>query len=70
MAPIVFRGETVGLLEFYRAVARPWTGAEIDTVRLLAHALGPAVGPAAAGDGGGGSDLQWTPDALGATSRP
>ncbi|MEA2403446.1 MAG: hypothetical protein QOE08_93, partial [Thermoleophilaceae bacterium] len=43
MAPIVARGETVGLLEIYRAAARPWTGSEIDHARLLAHSLSGAV---------------------------
>ncbi len=43
MAPIVARGETVGLLEIYRATARPWTASEIDHARLLAHSLGGAV---------------------------
>jgi diguanylate cyclase (GGDEF)-like protein len=43
MAPIVSRGETVGLLEIYRTTARPWAGGEIDTARLLAYALGPVL---------------------------
>src|SRR5215212_11089030 len=43
MAPIVVRGETIGLLEIYRATARPWTASEIDRARLLAHSLGGAV---------------------------
>jgi GAF domain-containing protein len=61
MAPIVFRGETVGLLEFYRAVARPWTGAEIDSARLLAHALGASVQTER------GGELPWSPAAFGAS---
>jgi diguanylate cyclase (GGDEF)-like protein len=40
MLPIVFRAESVGLLEVYRRTARPWTGSEIDQVRVLAHHLG------------------------------
>jgi GAF domain-containing protein len=66
MAPVVFRGETVGLVEFYRAVARPWTGAEIDTARLLAHSLGPAVQLTP----GSGGELPWSPGAFAAPTRP
>jgi EAL domain-containing protein (putative c-di-GMP-specific phosphodiesterase class I) len=62
MAPILYRGATVGLLEVYRAVARPWTGPEIDTARLLSHALGASVRPASSGD-----ELPWSPEALGGT---
>lgn len=62
MAPIVFRGETVGLLEFYRAVARPWTGAEIDSARLLAHSLSAAVQTER------GGELPWSPASFGASS--
>jgi diguanylate cyclase (GGDEF)-like protein len=40
LAPIVFRGETLGLLEIYRRTRRPWANAEIDETRLLAHHLG------------------------------
>jgi diguanylate cyclase (GGDEF)-like protein len=40
MVPVVFRAESVGLLEVYRRSARPWTMAEIDQVRVLAHHLG------------------------------
>jgi diguanylate cyclase (GGDEF)-like protein len=43
MAPIVFRGTTVGLLEVCRRTARPWTSDQIDQVRLLAHSLGAAM---------------------------
>ncbi len=43
MAPIIFRGETVGLLEVYRRVARPWTGSQIDDARLVAHSLAATV---------------------------
>lgn len=64
MAPIVFRGATVGLLEVYRAVARPWTGAEIDTARLLSHALGASVRPPDAA--GAARELPWSPEAFGA----
>ncbi len=39
LAPIIFHGETIGLLEIYRRVARPWTGTEVDQVRMLAHQL-------------------------------
>jgi EAL domain-containing protein (putative c-di-GMP-specific phosphodiesterase class I) len=62
MAPIVFRGDTVGLLEFYRRVARPWTSAEIDRARLLAHSLGAAVQAERAG-----GELPWSPATFGAT---
>jgi diguanylate cyclase (GGDEF)-like protein len=58
MAPIVGRGETVGLLEIYRATARPWTAAAIDHARLLAHSLSGAVQRDV-------SDLPpWTPDTV------
>jgi diguanylate cyclase (GGDEF)-like protein len=43
MAPVIFRGATVGLLEIYRRAARPWTSAQIDHARLLAHSLGGAI---------------------------
>jgi diguanylate cyclase (GGDEF)-like protein len=43
MVPIVFRAETVGLLELYRRAARPWTAGEIDQARMLAHHLGAAI---------------------------
>jgi EAL domain-containing protein (putative c-di-GMP-specific phosphodiesterase class I) len=43
MAPILHRGETVGLLEICRREPRPWTGREIDRARLLAHSLGMAI---------------------------
>jgi diguanylate cyclase (GGDEF)-like protein len=39
LAPIVRRGETVGLLEFYRRAPRPWTGTEVDQARVLANQL-------------------------------
>jgi diguanylate cyclase (GGDEF)-like protein len=39
LAPIIFRGETIGLLEVYRRTARPWAGTEVDQVRMLAHQL-------------------------------
>jgi GAF domain-containing protein len=58
MAPIVFRGVTVGLLELFRHAAQPWTGAEIDQARVLAHQLGAAI------HGGLDQSLPWTPDAL------
>jgi diguanylate cyclase (GGDEF)-like protein len=43
LAPIVFGGETVGLLEVYRVTARPWTETEIDQARVVAHHLGAAL---------------------------
>ena len=43
IAPVVFRGETVGLVEIYRRTARPWTGVEIDDARILAHSLGASI---------------------------
>jgi diguanylate cyclase (GGDEF)-like protein len=43
MAPIVFAGDTVGLLEIYRCTPRPWTGTEIDQARVLAHHIGAAM---------------------------
>jgi diguanylate cyclase (GGDEF)-like protein len=43
MLPIVFRAESVGLLEVYRRSALPWTRMEIDQVRVLAHHLGIAA---------------------------
>jgi GAF domain-containing protein len=43
MAPIVHRGRTVGLVEFYRNEPRPWTTTEIDHLRMLAHHLGPTI---------------------------
>jgi diguanylate cyclase (GGDEF)-like protein len=58
MAPIVFRGITVGLLELYRRAAQPWTAAEIDQGRVLAHHLGAAI------YGGLEESLPWSPDAL------
>ena len=46
LAPIIFHGETIGLLEIYRRTARPWTGTEVDQVRMLAHQLsGVLAGP-------------------------
>lgn len=39
LAPIIFHGETIGLLEIFRRTARPWTGTEVDQVRMLAHQL-------------------------------
>jgi len=43
LAPIVCRGETVGLLEFYRRDLRPWTGTEVDQARVLANQLSGLV---------------------------
>jgi diguanylate cyclase (GGDEF)-like protein len=43
LVPILFRAETVGLLELYRVAARPWTVTEIDQARMLAHHLGAAI---------------------------
>jgi hypothetical protein len=43
IVPVVFRGDTVGLVEIYRRTARPWTGAEVDDARILAHSLGAAI---------------------------
>jgi hypothetical protein len=33
----------VGLLEINRRAARPWTSAQIDDARVLAHSLGGAI---------------------------
>lgn len=57
MAPVVFRGRTVGLLEIFRTTARPWTGAEIDRARILAHSLGAAIQDEP-------HDLPWSPGAI------
>jgi diguanylate cyclase (GGDEF)-like protein len=43
IAPVVFRGETVGLVEIYRRAALPWSGLEVDHARILAHSLGWAI---------------------------
>ncbi len=46
MAPIIFHGDSIGLLEVYRCTARPWTGTEVDQIRMLAHQLsGVLAGP-------------------------
>jgi diguanylate cyclase (GGDEF)-like protein len=58
LAPVVFRGTTVGLLELYRSAAQPWTRAEIDQARVLAHQLGAAI------QGGLEPELPWTPDSV------
>jgi GAF domain-containing protein len=43
LTPVLHRAETIGLLEFYRSTARPWTPTEIDQARMLAHHLGSVV---------------------------
>jgi hypothetical protein len=58
MAPILHRGETVGLLEICRREPRPWTGREIDRARLLAHSLGMAIRFE------GREPLPWSPEEL------
>jgi diguanylate cyclase (GGDEF)-like protein len=65
LAPIVRRGETVGLLEVYRTVERPWTSVEIDSMRLITQALAAAIDVTAPG-----GDLPWRPQALGAGLTP
>ncbi|MEA2421916.1 MAG: hypothetical protein QOF55_1015, partial [Thermoleophilaceae bacterium] len=62
MAPVISRGETIGLLEVSRRTGRPWTSAEIDHARLLAQSLAATIRVDAAGEG----ELPWTPGALGA----
>jgi diguanylate cyclase (GGDEF)-like protein len=64
MSPIVFRGSTVGLLEIYRRAARPWTSAEIDQARLLAHSLGTAI------QTDGYTSPPWSPATFGAQGLP
>jgi diguanylate cyclase (GGDEF)-like protein len=64
MLPIVFRAESVGLLEIYRRAARPWTGTEIDEVRVLAYHLGLV-----ALEVGGPGDGAVTLDSLAASYR-
>ncbi len=58
LAPVVFRGATVGLVELYRKAPQPWTRAEIDQARVLAHQLGAAI------HGGLGDELPWTPETV------
>ncbi len=43
LAPIVFRGETTGLLELYRRAPRPFVHTEIQQARMLAHHLGATL---------------------------
>jgi diguanylate cyclase (GGDEF)-like protein len=43
LTPVVYRAETIGLLEFYRSTARPWTPTEIDQARMLAHHVGSVI---------------------------
>ena len=68
MAPIVRHGETVGLLEVYRAIERPWTSVEIDNTRLLAQSLAAAI-DVTAPPGGADDALPWAPEALGADAQ-
>ena len=56
LAPVVFRAETVGLLEVFRRTPRPWADAEIDQARVVAHHLGVVALEIAAGDEGGSFD--------------
>jgi hypothetical protein len=65
MAPIVSRGETVGLLEVYRRIERPWTSVEIDNARLLAQSLAAAID---VGHDEAPDALPWSPDAFGAAN--
>ena len=44
MVPVVFRSETVGLLELYRRIAQPWMPAEIARARLIGHQLAAMIG--------------------------
>jgi diguanylate cyclase (GGDEF)-like protein len=67
MAPIVSRGETVGLLEVYRRIERPWTSVEIDNARLLAQSLAAAID---VGHDEAPDALPWSPDAFGAANSP
>jgi GAF domain-containing protein len=66
MAPIIARGETVGLLEVYRNNERPWTSVEIDNARLLAQSAATAMDVSRAADRG--QPLPWSPEALGASA--
>ena len=68
LAPIVFRGETTGLLEIYRRTARPWNGIEVDQVRMLANQLSAVLsGPGlAAAEPGFVADTQASSAAEGA----
>jgi GAF domain-containing protein len=62
MAPIIFRGVTVGLLEVSRCTPRPWTGREIDQARLVAHSLGAVVQSEL-------GELPWTPSGFERAAR-
>jgi diguanylate cyclase (GGDEF)-like protein len=64
IAPIVARGETIGMLEVYRGIERPWTSAEVDTARMLAQSLATAIDVGTRGGGTAGA-LQWSPEAFG-----
>jgi GAF domain-containing protein len=60
MAPVIARGETIGLLEVSRRTGRPWTSAETDQARLLAQSLAAALRT-----GGGGTEpVPWSPEQL------
>jgi signal transduction protein with GAF and PtsI domain len=59
MAPVIARGETIGLLEVSRRTGRPWTSAETDQARLLAQSLAAALRT-----GGGMEPLPWSPEQL------
>ena len=43
LVPIVFRGESAGLLELYRRAPRPFVHTEIQQARMLAHHLGAVL---------------------------
>ena len=43
MVPVIVNGESIGLLELYRRIPRPWTTTEIDQARVLTHQLGSAI---------------------------
>jgi GAF domain-containing protein len=64
MAPVISRGETIGLLEVSRESGRPWTSAETDRARLLAQSLAAALRVDA-----GVETLPWTPATFGTSVR-
>ena len=61
LAPVVYRADTVGLLALYRRTARPWSDAESDHARVIAHHLAVVAIEIAAEDDRGSFDSLTRP---------
>ena len=43
MVPVISRGESIGMIEAYRADERPWSRAEINRARVIANQFSSVV---------------------------